>query len=49
MGKDNEIGRGGFNVEEFMPDRIKVKVGTDSESYSLGQEMKINVEAVKEG
>ena len=46
VGKDNEIGRGGFNVEEFMPDRIKVKVQTASESYDLGQDVNIQVEAV---
>lgn len=46
VGKDDEIGRGGFSVEEFMPDRIKVKVSTDSESYNLGQDAKIQVEAV---
>ncbi|MBD3184339.1 hypothetical protein GF312_18795, partial [Candidatus Poribacteria bacterium] len=46
VGKDNEIGRGYFSVEEFMPDRIKVKVTTDSDSYELGQDVKVNVEAV---
>ena len=46
VGKDSEIGRGGFSVEEFMPDRIKVKVETDAESYNLGQDAKIQVEAL---
>lgn len=46
VGKDYEIGRGGFSVEEFMPDRIKVKLETDSESYNLGQDINIQVEAV---
>ena len=46
VGKDNEIGRGKFSVEEFMPDRIKVKVKTDLESYDLGQDINIYVEAL---
>ena len=46
VGKDYEIGRGQFSVEEFMPDRIKVKLSSDSESYDLGQDISINVEAV---
>jgi len=46
VGDDNEIGRGSFSVEEFMPDRIKVKLETDLDSYSTGQDVKINVEAV---
>ena len=46
VGKDSEIGRGSFSVEEFMPDRIKVKVEPDSESYDLGQDVNITVEAV---
>jgi hypothetical protein len=46
VGKDDEIGRGGFSVEEFMPDRMKAKVDTDSDSYGLGQSMNINVSAI---
>jgi len=46
VGKDDEIGRGGFNVEEFMPDRIKVNVSTDSDSYNLGQNINISVSAI---
>ncbi|MGQ9608858.1 MAG: alpha-2-macroglobulin family protein [bacterium] len=46
VGKDDEIGRGGFSVEEFMPDRIKVSVNTDSDSYKLGQTVKINISAI---
>jgi len=45
VGKDDEIGRYTFSVEEFMPDRMKVKVDTDSDSYDLGQTMNINVSA----
>jgi len=39
-----EIGRTGFSVEEFMPDRIKVKVETDKANANVGEEVKINVE-----
>lgn len=46
VGKDDEIGRGKFSVEEFMPDRMKVVANTDSESYSLGQPININVSAI---
>jgi len=46
VGKDDEIGRYTFSVEEFMPDRMKVKVDTDSDSYSLGQTMNISVSAI---
>ncbi|HGJ66942.1 TPA: hypothetical protein ENS27_16405, partial [bacterium] len=46
IGKDKEIGRGGFSVEEFMPDRMKVNINTDSDSYDLGQAITINVSAV---
>ncbi len=41
-----EIGRATFNVEEFMPDRIKVKVKTDKPSYDLADEATISVEVV---
>jgi len=46
VGKDHEIGRSSFSVEEFMPDRIKVKLETDAEAYDLGQNINIQVEAV---
>ncbi len=46
VGKDDEIGRGGFSVEEFIPDRIKVSVNTDSDSYKLGQFVKIKISAI---
>ncbi|NIP43187.1 MAG: hypothetical protein GWO41_06055, partial [candidate division Zixibacteria bacterium] len=36
IGEEMEIGRAEFQVEEFMPDRIKVTVKTDRDSYSLG-------------
>lgn len=46
VGKDDEIGRGQFSVEEFMPDRMKVEVKTDAETYDLGQTIKIAISAV---
>ncbi|MDP8239616.1 MAG: alpha-2-macroglobulin [Candidatus Hatepunaea meridiana] len=39
------IGGIDFSVEEFMPDRIKVKVTTDKQSYSAGDEIEINIAA----
>jgi len=46
VGKKNEIGRTAFNVEEFMPDRIKVKIETDTLVYNLGDVVDAQVEAV---
>jgi uncharacterized protein YfaS (alpha-2-macroglobulin family) len=46
VGKDDEIGRGSFSVEEFMPDRMKVIVNTNAESYYLGQATNIQVSAI---
>ena len=46
VGKENEIGRTAFNVEEFMPDRIKVKIETDSLHYGIGQDVPVRIEAV---
>ena len=43
---EQEIGRSHFQVEEFVPDRIKVKLNTDKPVYSLGDEAKISVAAV---
>ena len=39
-----EIGRTGFSVEEFMPDRIKVKVEINTTTAHAGEEVKIDVE-----
>lgn len=39
-----EIGRVRFNVEEFMPQRIKVDVSLDKESYRSGEEAQLLVE-----
>ncbi len=43
---DNEIGRASFQVEEFMPDRIKVTLTTDKPVYAVGDEIAVDVEAV---
>ncbi len=43
---DGEIGRAGFQVEEFMPDRIKVALTTDKPIYAVGEEIAIDVEAL---
>jgi alpha-2-macroglobulin len=43
---DNEVGRRRFNVEAFMPDRIKVKIETDKPGYDLGEQVTVNVEAI---
>lgn len=41
-----EIGRTQFQVEEFMPDRMKVTVNTDKLAYDLGVEVTMDVSAV---
>ena len=46
VGESDEIGRTEFNVEEFVPDRMKVKLTTDKESYQAGERMLIQVEAM---
>lgn len=43
---DKEIGRTRFQVEEFMPDRMKVGITTDSTEYDLGSEVAMDVSAV---
>ena len=43
---EKEIGRRRFQVEEFMPDRIKVTLSTDKPVYGLGDEISLGVEAV---
>lgn len=43
---DKEIGRTPFQVEEFMPDRMKVTVNTDKSKYDLAEEVKMDVTAV---
>ncbi|MGB7061348.1 MAG: MG2 domain-containing protein, partial [Candidatus Zixiibacteriota bacterium] len=38
-----EVGRKRFNVEEFMPQRIRVEISLDKESYTAGQDVDIEV------
>lgn len=38
-----EIGRKRFNVEEFMPQRIKVEISLDKETYRTGEDMEFEV------
>lgn len=41
-----QIGNVSFQVEDFMPDRMKVTVETDKDSYLLSDEVNLEVEAV---
>ena len=43
---DRVVGRVQFQVEEFMPDRIKVAVTADKSTYKLGEELDIEVTAI---
>ncbi len=43
---DNVVGRTQFQVEEFMPDRMKVGITTDKSIYRLADEIDIQVGAV---
>ncbi len=43
LGDDREIGRSTFNVEEFVPDRMKVTLSTEKETYGPGDEIGIDV------
>ena len=43
---DNVVGRVQFQIEEFMPDRMKVAITTDKSIYKLGDELDIQVNAV---
>lgn len=43
---EQEIGQVSFQVEEFMPDRMKVSVASDKTSYMLADEVSVKVEAV---
>ncbi|HPM38284.1 MAG TPA: alpha-2-macroglobulin [candidate division Zixibacteria bacterium] len=45
IGDDLEIGRTDFQVEEFVPDRIKVSVETARAAYTVGENIPINVAA----
>ncbi|MFQ5708218.1 MAG: MG2 domain-containing protein [bacterium] len=46
IGDKEEIGRTAFSVEEFVPDRMKVKLTTEKEGYTAGESLQANVEAV---
>ncbi|HDP99282.1 MAG TPA: hypothetical protein ENN22_08885 [bacterium] len=46
IGEHEEIGTTSFNVEEFIPDRMKVRLTTDADEYGAGETLKINVDAV---
>ncbi|RKU10374.1 hypothetical protein C6503_19885 [Candidatus Poribacteria bacterium] len=43
---DRVVGRVQFQVEEFMPDRMKVAVSADKSSYKLGDELSLEVNAM---
>ncbi len=43
--EDKQIGTANFQVEEFIPDRMKVSVEADKESYMLEDEVTIDVKA----
>ncbi len=43
---DQVVGRVQFQIEEFMPDRIKVAVTADKSTYKLGEELDIEVTAI---
>lgn len=43
IGEDYEIGRTGFQVEEFMPDKIKTTVTTDNDEYFSNDTVAIDV------
>jgi uncharacterized protein YfaS (alpha-2-macroglobulin family) len=43
---DKVVGRAQFQVEEFMPDRMKVAITTDKSIYKLGDELDIQVNAI---
>lgn len=43
---DKVVGKIQFQIEEFMPDRMKVAVTTDESIYSLGDEIDIQVSAI---
>ncbi len=43
---DNVVGKTQFQVEEFMPDRMKVSVETDKPTYKLGENIDVAVTAI---
>lgn len=46
LGDEHEIGRTTFSIEEFVPDRMKVTVATDVDTYRPGERMRIDVNAM---
>ncbi|MCH8961626.1 MAG: hypothetical protein IH820_09985, partial [Bacteroidetes bacterium] len=46
LGDNQEIGRTTFSIEEFVPDRMKVRVDTDKKVYRPGEAVRIDVEGV---
>ncbi len=44
--EEQELGRQSFNIEEFIPDRIKVTIKADKSAYQLGEEAAATVKAV---
>jgi hypothetical protein len=46
LGEKDVLGRRDFLVEEFVPDRMKVEVETNADSYQAGDSAEISVEAV---
>ncbi len=46
IGENEEIGRTSFNVEEFIPDRMKVNLSTNKDAFRSGETIEVNVEAL---
>ena len=46
LGDNQEIGRITFSIEEFVPDRMKVRVETDKQVYRPGEAVRLDVEGV---
>ncbi len=46
IGNEIQIGSSDFLVEEFLPDRMKVKLTTDAKEYSAGDSLRARVEAL---
>ncbi|HVZ81150.1 MAG TPA: alpha-2-macroglobulin [bacterium] len=44
IGEKNEVGAVSFSVEDFIPDRIRVAVKTDKDSYQLGDSLQAHVQ-----
>jgi len=44
VGEKNEVGSIALSVEDFVPDRMRVGVKTDKQSYNLGEDVQVNVQ-----